>query len=258
MAKKQKSSEKELKGFLLSRFFFVLAIVSVVELIAVGLTNAYLIPALVTITHYDKIIKIDGAEGLFMIVFVLVATWLVNRIFPALNASPAAVNDFLEKLLIRRGFVGGTDQEVTETIHALNRGENITIIFINNAIYGMTGGQMAPTTLVGQKTSTCPYGRDPELHGYPLKMPEIAAQLEGTCYVTRQSVETVGAINKAKKAIRKAFEANMAGKGSCLVEITSTCSSGWKMSPIKANKWLEDHMMQVYTKGDLKDTTKQE
>ena len=145
-----------------------------------------------------------------------------------------------------------------ETIHALNRGENITIIFINNAIYGMTGGQMAPTTLVGQKTSTCPYGRDPELHGYPLKMPEIAAQLEGTCYVTRQSVETVGAINKAKKAIRKAFEANMAGKGSCLVEITSTCSSGWKMSPIKANKWLEDHMMQVYTKGDLKDTTKQE
>ena len=145
-----------------------------------------------------------------------------------------------------------------ETIHALNRGENITIIFINNAIYGMTGGQMAPTTLVGQKTSTCPYGRDPELHGYPLKMPEIAAQLEGTYYVTRQSVETVGAINKAKKAIRKAFEANMAGKGSCLVEITSTCSSGWKMSPIKANKWLEDHMMQVYTKGDLKDTTKQE
>ncbi len=120
MAKKQKSSEKELKGFLLSRFFFVLAIVSVVELIAVGLTNAYLIPALVTITHYDKIIKIDGAEGLFMIVFVLVATWLVNRIFPALNASPAAVNAFLENVLKNRGFVGGTEQEVTETIHQLS------------------------------------------------------------------------------------------------------------------------------------------
>ena len=142
-----------------------------------------------------------------------------------------------------------------ETIHALNRGENITIIFINNAIYGMTGGQMAPTTLVGQKTSTCPYGRDPELHGYPIKMPEIAAQLQGTCYVTRQSVENVASINKAKKAIRKAFEANMAGKGSCLVEITSTCSSGWKLSPVKANQWLEDNMLKFYTKGDIKDTT---
>ena len=94
-----------------------------------------------------------------------------------------------------------------ETIHALNRGENIVIIFVNNAIYGMTGSQMAPTTLIGQKTSTCPYGRDPEIHGYPLKMADIAAQLEGTCYVTRQSVESVGSINKAKKALRKAFEA---------------------------------------------------
>ena len=90
-----------------------------------------------------------------------------------------------------------------ETIHALNRGENIVIIFVNNAIYGMTGGQMAPTTLIGQKTSTCPYGRDPEIHGYPLKMADIAAQLEGTCYVTRQSVESVASINKAKKALRK-------------------------------------------------------
>lgn len=120
MAKKQKSSEKELKGFLLSRFFFVLAIVSVVELIAVGLTNAYLIPALVRFTHYDKIIQVDGAEGLFMIAFVLVATWFVNRIFPALNASPVAVNQFLEQLLKNRGFVGATDQEVTETIRALS------------------------------------------------------------------------------------------------------------------------------------------
>ena len=144
-----------------------------------------------------------------------------------------------------------------ETIHALNRGENITIIFINNAIYGMTGGQMAPTTLVGQKTATCPYGRDPQLHGYPLKMPEIAALLEGTCFVTRQSVNTVGHIAKAKKAIRKAFEANMAGKGSCLVEITSTCNSGWKMPPAKANGWMEEHMFPYYPQGDLKDTTKE-
>lgn len=116
MAKKNISSGKELKGFLLSRFFFVLAIVSVVELIVVGITNTYLIPALVVFTRYNKIIKIDGAEGLFMLVFVLVATWLVNRIFPMLNASPVAVNEYLEKILQRRGFVGASDQEVTETL----------------------------------------------------------------------------------------------------------------------------------------------
>ena len=142
-----------------------------------------------------------------------------------------------------------------ETIHALNRGENITIIFINNAIYGMTGGQMAPTTLVGMKTATCPYGRDPEIHGFPLKVTEIAATLQGTCYVTRQSVHSVAAIRKAKKAIRKAFENSMQGKGSNLVEIVSTCNSGWKMSPVAANKWMEEHMFPFYPVGDLKDTT---
>lgn len=123
-----------------------------------------------------------------------------------------------------------------EAIHSLNRGEHITIIFINNAIYGMTGGQMAPTTLLGQKTATCPYGRDAELHGYPLNITDLASRLEGTCYVTRQSVETVPAIHKAKKAIRKAFEASMKGLGSSLVEIVSTCNSGWKMTPLKANE----------------------
>lgn len=142
-----------------------------------------------------------------------------------------------------------------ETIHALNRGENIVIIFINNAIYGMTGGQMAPTTLIGQKTSTCPYGRDPHLHGYPLKITEMAAMLEGTCYVTRQSVESVASIRAAKKALRKAFEASMAGKGSSLVEFVSTCNSGWKLSPVKANEWMKENMFKFYPKGDLKDTT---
>ena len=142
-----------------------------------------------------------------------------------------------------------------ETIHALNRGENIALIFNNNAIYGMTGGQMAPTTLIGQKTSTCPYGRDPKLHGYPLNITEIAATLRGTCFVSRQSVETVAAIRQAKKAIRKAFEASMAGKGSSLVEIVSTCNSGWKLSPVEANKWMEENMFKQYPKGDLKDTT---
>ena len=143
-----------------------------------------------------------------------------------------------------------------ETIHALNRGENITIIFINNAIYGMTGGQMAPTTLIGMKTVTCPYGRDPKLHGYPLKMADIAAQLEGTCYVTRQSVQNVGAILKAKKAIRKAFEYSMQGKGSNLVEIVSTCNTNWRMGPDKANKWMEENMGPFYPLGDLKDNGK--
>ena len=140
-----------------------------------------------------------------------------------------------------------------EIMHACNRGENIVVVFINNAIYGMTGGQMAPTTLLGQVTSTTPYGRDVELHGYPLKMTEIAAQLEGTAYVTRQSVQSVPAIRKAKKAIRKAFENSMNGKGSNLVEIVSTCSSGWKMTPVDANKWMKEHMFEKYPLGDIKD-----
>ena len=140
-----------------------------------------------------------------------------------------------------------------ETIHSLNRGDNITIIFINNAIYGMTGGQMAPTTLVGMKTATCPYGRNPEIHGYPLKISDLAVQLQGTAYVTRQAVHTVAAIRRAKKAIRKAFEYSMQGKGSNLVEIVATCNSGWKMTPDVANKWMEENMFPFYPLGDMKD-----
>ena len=143
-----------------------------------------------------------------------------------------------------------------EAIHALNRGEHIAIIFINNAIYGMTGGQMAPTTLLGQVTATSPYGREPAIHGYPLKLSEMAAMLEGTAYVTRQSVETVAAIKKTKKAIRKAFELSMEHKGSCLVEVVATCSSGWKLPPVKANEWMKENMFPYYPKGDLKDITK--
>ena len=142
-----------------------------------------------------------------------------------------------------------------ESIHAMNRGENIAIIFINNAIYGMTGGQMAPTTLMGMKTATCPYGRQADLHGYPLKMTELAANLEGTCYITRQSVHNVAAIKRAKKAIRKAFENSLSGKGTSLVEIVSTCSAGWKLTPVEANKWMEKNMFPYYPLGDIKDTT---
>jgi 2-oxoglutarate/2-oxoacid ferredoxin oxidoreductase subunit beta len=140
-----------------------------------------------------------------------------------------------------------------ETIHACNRGENITIIFINNGIYGMTGGQMAPTTLEGMKASTCPYGRNVALNGYPLKITELLAQLEGTCYVTRQSVHTPAAVKKSKKAIRKAFDNSMQAKGTSIVEIVSTCSSGWKMTPVQSNKWMEENMFPFYPLGDIKD-----
>lgn len=119
----------------------------------------------------------------------------------------------------------------------------------------MTGGQMAPTTLMGMKTSTCPYGRQADLHGFPLKITEVAASLEGTAYVTRQAVHNVASILKTKRAIRKAFENSLSGQGSSLVEVVSTCSAGWKMSPEQANKWLEDNMLPFYPLGDLKDTT---
>lgn len=139
-----------------------------------------------------------------------------------------------------------------ETIHAANRGENIVIIFINNAIYGMTGGQMAPTTLIGQKTATTPYGRRADLNGYPLKISDILAGLDGTCYVTRQTVHTPAAVRKTKSALKKAFENAIAKKGTSIVEIVSTCNSGWKMTPAQSNEWMAQHMTEKYPLGDLK------
>lgn len=139
-----------------------------------------------------------------------------------------------------------------ETIHACNRGENITIIFVNNGIYGMTGGQMAPTTLPGMKSSTSPYGRDVESMGNPLKMTELVAQLPGTYFVTRQAVHTPSAVRKAKKAIRKAFENQKLKKGLSFVEIVSNCNSGWKMTPNQSNEWMVDNMFPYYPLGDIK------
>ncbi|MBP6635501.1 MAG: 2-oxoglutarate oxidoreductase [Paludibacter sp.] len=139
-----------------------------------------------------------------------------------------------------------------ETIHAANRGENITIIFINNGIYGMTGGQMAPTTLEGMKSSTSPAGRDIPRNGYPLNITNLLAQLEGTCYVTRQSVHTVASVRKCKKAIQKGFENSMQNKGTSVIEIVSTCSSGWKLNPVESNKWMVENMFPAYPMGDLK------
>ncbi len=139
-----------------------------------------------------------------------------------------------------------------ETIHAAARGENIATIFINNAIYGMTGGQMSPTTLLGMKTATTPYGRDAGLNGFPYKIAEMLVHLDGATYITRQSVHTPANVRKCKKAIRKAFENSLAGNGYSMVEVVSTCSSGWKMSPVEANKWLEENMLPYYPLGDIK------
>ena len=139
-----------------------------------------------------------------------------------------------------------------ETIHAAARGENIATIFINNAIYGMTGGQMSPTTLLGMKTATTPYGRDAHLNGFPYKIAEMLVHLDGATYITRQSVHTPANVRKCKKAIRKAFENSLAGNGYSMVEVVSTCSSGWKMSPVEANKWLEENMLPHYPLGDIK------
>ncbi|MFI3248384.1 MAG: thiamine pyrophosphate-dependent enzyme [Rikenellaceae bacterium] len=142
---------------------------------------------------------------------------------------------------------------IAETIHAAARGENIVAIYVNNAIYGMTGGQMAPTTLLGMKTATTPEGRTPELNGYPFKVADMLAHLDGATYVTRQSVHTPAAVRKCKTAIKKAFSNALSCNGFSLVEVIGTCSSGWKMTPTKANTWLAENMIPFYPVGDVKE-----
>lgn len=134
-----------------------------------------------------------------------------------------------------------------ETIHACNRGENITIIFINNGIYGMTGGQMAPTTIEGMKTSTSPYGRDLQLMGNPLKITELVAQLPGTYFVARHSVHNPAAVRKTKRAVQKAFQIQKERKGLAFIEIVSNCNSGWKLPPVKANQWMVENMFPFFS-----------
>jgi 2-oxoglutarate ferredoxin oxidoreductase subunit beta len=126
------------------------------------------------------------------------------------------------------------------------------MIFINNGIYGMTGGQMAPTTLPGMVSSTSPYGRDVKTMGNPIKMTELVAYLPGTYFVTRQAVHSPITVRKAKKAIRKAFENQKLDKGVSFVEIVSSCNSGWRMTPVQANKWMEENMFPFYPLGDIK------
>jgi len=139
-----------------------------------------------------------------------------------------------------------------ETIHSANRGENFLIIFINNGIYGMTGGQMAPTTPIGEKTATCPYGRDEETMGPPVDITNLVAQLPGSFYVTRQTVHNAKAVRKTKKAITNALKYQKLNRGLCLIEIVSNCPAGWKLTPYESNQWMIEVMWEIYPPGDLK------
>lgn len=140
-----------------------------------------------------------------------------------------------------------------EIVHAATRGEKFTTIFVNNAIYGMTGGQMAPTTLPGQVTTTSPYGRDTNHCGYPVRVSEMLATLKGSYYIERVSVNNVKNVIAAKKAIKKAFGYQLEGKGFCLVEVLSTCPTNWGFTPIEALKWLDENMIPYYPLGVYKD-----
>ncbi len=142
-----------------------------------------------------------------------------------------------------------------ETMHAANRGEKITAIFINNAVYGMTGGQMAPTTLLDQRTTTTPYGRDLSLEGHPIKMSEILAMLDGAVYIERVAVNSPANIRKAKKAIRKAFQTQIDGLGFALVEILSPCPTNWRMTPLESWQWVGEEMTKVFPLGVIKDSS---
>ncbi|MBQ4539324.1 MAG: 2-oxoglutarate oxidoreductase [Oscillospiraceae bacterium] len=142
---------------------------------------------------------------------------------------------------------------MAEIIHAANRGEKITTIFINNAIYGMTGGQMAPTTLIGQKATTAPLGRDKDLCGGPVHMCEMMSAIDGAVYVERVSVNNIPNLNKAKKAIKKAFELQMQNAGFAFIEVVSTCPTNWGKTPVESMKWLEENMLPVFPLGVYKD-----
>ena len=144
---------------------------------------------------------------------------------------------------------------MAETVHAATRGENITVIFINNAIYGMTGGQMAPTSLPGQVTQTSPYGRDVKTAGYPIRVCELLSTLSGTALAQRVTVDSVAHVREAKKAIKKGFENQINKRGYSIIEVVSTCHTNWGLSPAEAVNWLRDNMLPYYPLGVYKDVT---
>ncbi|GAA0109500.1 MULTISPECIES: thiamine pyrophosphate-dependent enzyme [Clostridium] len=145
-----------------------------------------------------------------------------------------------------------------EVVHAAARGENIVTIFVNNCIYGMTGGQMAPTSLEGQITETSPYGRDVKVQGYPIRVSEMISTLDGACYVERVSVDNIANLTKAKKAIKKAFDNSIKGLGYSFIEVLSTCPTNWGLSPIDSLKWLRENMIPYYPLGVKKDLKKED
>jgi 2-oxoglutarate ferredoxin oxidoreductase subunit beta len=142
---------------------------------------------------------------------------------------------------------------IAEIVHAANRGEKITTIFVNNAIYGMTGGQMAPTSLLGQVTTTSPYGRNPDTEGHPIRVSEMLATVEGAAFIERVSVHDIKNINRAKRAIKKAFQVQLEGKGFAMVEVLSTCPTNWGMTPVESLKWIEENMIPYYPLGIKKE-----
>lgn len=145
-----------------------------------------------------------------------------------------------------------------EVVHAAARGENIVTIFVNNCIYGMTCGQMAPTSLEGQITETSPYGRDVKVQGYPIRVSEMISTLDGACYVERVSVDNIANLTKAKKAIKKAFDNSIKGLGYSFIEVLSTCPTNWGLSPIDSLKWLRENMIPYYPLGVKKDLKKED
>lgn len=155
-------------------------------------------------------------------------------------------------------YQGGGDMAAigtSEVIHAANRGENVTVFYINNSVYGMTGGQMAPTTLLGQQTTTSPYGRDFKSEGYPIRMAEMLATLEGVCYSTRVALHTPRHVNQARKAVIKALEMQNAEMGFSVVEMLSTCNTNWRVTPLEAIDMIENEMIPYYPLGVFKERT---
>jgi len=141
---------------------------------------------------------------------------------------------------------------IAETLHAINRGENILIVFINNAVYGMTSGQMAPTTLNGMWSTTTPLGRDAGYYGHPIKVAEMMAQLPGAFYVTRQAVNSANGVRRTKKALQNAFNYQKLNKGTCLIEVIGNCPSNWKMTPVQCSTFISEEMLKTFPVGDIK------
>ncbi len=172
--------------------------------------------------------------------------------------APAVATGIKRSLPDRVVFCYQGDGEITaigtsEIIHAANRGELITVVYVNNAVYGMTGGQMAPTTVLGQKASTCPYGRDPRNSGYPIRMVEVLNTLDAPAFLARVKVNSPKAVKNARRMIKKAFEAQLNGAGFAMVEVLSACPTGWRMDPVEACRWIDEEMESYYPIGVLRD-----